>query len=116
MRSAYEPTPLLATPNQPIVSATSGLGTGGGAGIAVGDDNGFGDINVFAGPDYSASGSVSLTFPNTPPTLFISAEQAFGAVAQNTVSKTVTISWSAASFKSTGMKPYNIHFEWATSA
>ena len=115
MRSAYEPIPLLAAANRPVVSATSGLGTGGGAGIAVGDFNGFGDINVNAGPDCSASGSVSLTFPNTPPTLFISAEQAFGAVTQNTVSKVVTISWTAASFKSPGRKNYSIHYEWATS-
>jgi hypothetical protein len=115
MRNAYEPVPVLATPNPPVVSATTGLGTGGGAGIAVGDDNGFGDINVFAGPNANAAGSVSLTFPNTPPTLFISAEQSFGAITQATVSKTVTISWTNASFKSPGGKIYNIHYEWATS-
>lgn len=115
MRNAYEPIPILAPPNPPVVSTTTGLGTGGGAGIAVGDDNGFGNINVFAGPDYSANGSVSLAFPNAPPTLFISAEQAFGAITQTTVSKTVTISWTAATFSSPGKTLYKIYFEWATS-
>jgi hypothetical protein len=114
MRSAYEPIPWLATANPPAVSATVGLGTGGGAGIAVGGNYGFGDINVLAGPDALASGSVSIVFPNTPPTLFISAGQTFGTVTQNTVSNTVTISWTSAAFANNA-KPHKIHFEWAIS-
>ena len=114
MRKAYEPVPWLAPVNPPIVSATTGLGTGGGAGIAVSDDNGFGDINIQIGTVYSSSGSVALTFPNTPPTLFVSAEQSFGTVSQNTVSEVVTISWTGATFAAIG-KIHTIHFEWATS-
>lgn len=80
------------------------------------DSGGFGDICVFVGPGFTASGSIAIVFPSTPPTLFISAEDVFGPVTQATVSNTVTISWSAASFKSPGAtKAYMIHYEWSVS-
>lgn len=116
LRNAYEPIPWLAADNTPAVSATSGLGTGGGAGVQTPDSSGFGDIYVYVGAGVATSGSVALTFPNTPPTLFISADQAFGTLTQATVSDVVTISWTGAAFKSPGGgKKYNIHYEWLTS-
>ena len=80
------------------------------------DSGGFGDIRVFIGPDFTASGSIAIVFPSTPPTLFISAEDAFGPITQATISNTVTISWTAASFKSpSATKAYMIHYEWSVS-
>ncbi len=117
MKSAYEPIPWLATPNPPVVSATTGLGTGGGAGVHKGDDNGFGHVDVFVGPGYTAAGNVALQFPNTPPTLFLSADAGFGAIAQATVGNVVTISWTAANWNVPNALggPKKIHYEWAVS-
>ncbi len=116
MRMAYEPPPWLAANNTPAISAASGLGTGGGAAVQTADSGGFGDVNVMVGKNYSAAGSVALTFPNTPPTLFISGEDAFGPVTQATVGNVVTISWTAAHFSAPGGgKLYKLHYEWAVS-
>lgn len=116
MRRAYEPIPWLAAANTPAVSATSGLGTGGGAAVQTPDSGGFGDIFLYAGPGATPTGSVSLTFPSTPPALFLSAEQTFGPITQATVGNVVTISWTAFAPKSIGGgKTYFIHYEWATS-
>lgn len=116
MRQAYSPAPWLAALNTPAVSATAGLGTGGGAAVQTPDSGGFGDIYVYAGPNFTASGSVALTFPSTPPTLFIAGDETFGALTQATVGNVVTISWTAFAPKSPGGgKKYNIHYEWSVS-
>lgn len=116
MRNAYEPAPWLAALNTPVVTSTSGLGTGGGAAVQTADSGGFGDIFVYVGDDFTASGSIALTFPNTPPSLFISGDESFGPLTQATVGNVVTISWTAASFKSpSGGKRYQIHYEWSVS-
>lgn len=114
MRSAYEPVPSQAASNTPAVSSTSGLGTGGGAGVQTSYSGGYGDISVFFGTGATASGNVAITFPSTPPTLFISGSGAFGALAQATVGNVVTISWTAANPRQ-GSKPHNIHYEWSAS-
>lgn len=117
MRNAYEPAPWLAALNTPSVSATTGLGTGGGASVQTIDSGGFGEIFVQAGNGYSAAGSVSLTFPSAPPTLFIAGDDEIGALTQATVGNVVTISWTTASFPNVGgnSKNYKIHYEWETS-
>lgn len=116
MRNAYEPPPWLAPLNTPAVLTTAGLGTGGGAAVQTADSGGFGDINVYIGPGYTANGNVGIQFPNAPPTLFISANEAFGHITQTTVGDEVIIAWTAASFSSPGSsKPYRIHYEWAVS-
>jgi hypothetical protein len=113
MRSAYRLPPILAASNTPVVKTATGLGTGGGAYITTADSSGYGDIVVIPGPGYTAAGSVAITFPNTPPSLFISADEQFGAVTQATVGNVVTISWTNAKFPAPGSpQGYNIHYEW----
>lgn len=116
MRNAYEPPPWLAALNTPAVQGATGLGTGGGASLFTTDSGGFGDIRLFAGPGFTAAGSVALAFPNAPPTLFISGANDFGPLTQATVGNVVTISWTAFAPKSPGgTKAYDIHYEWSVS-
>lgn len=114
MRQYGELPPWLAALNTPKVSAVTGLGTGGGAGVDTADSGGFGDVSVFVGPGVLAAGSVALTFPSTPPTLFVSGDEAFGTVTQATVSNVVTISWSGGRLIP-GSKAYRLHYEWNLS-
>lgn len=117
MRKAYEPIPWLAALNTPAISAATGLGTGGGAGVQTSDSSGFGDVFIYIGPGFTANGTIALTFPSAPPTLFISGDAAFGTLSQATVGNVVTISWTAASFPSPGRaKRHLIHYEWSLSA
>lgn len=115
MRQYGEVPPWLAANNTPAVSATTGLGTGGGASVQTPDSGGFGDINVSVGRGATAAGSIALTFPSAPATLFIAADEAFGPITQATVADVVTISWTAANFVAGNSKPYRIHYEWAVS-
>lgn len=114
MRQYGSVPPWLAADNTPQVSAIVGLGTGGGAAVQTPDSGGFGSVDVFAGPGALAAGSVALTFPSTPPTLFIAADEAFGPVTQETVDNVVTISWTAASLIARSTR-YRIYYEWETS-
>ena len=114
MRQYGEVPPILATSNTPQVKATSGLGVNGCAGVDTQDSGGFGDIDIFLGLSRTASGSVTITFPNTPPTLFISGPELFGPLTQVTVGNDVTISWTADT-AIPRMKRYRIHYEWKTS-
>lgn len=116
MRQKGAVAPWLAASNTPAVSAVTGLGTGGGAAVQTPDSSGFGEILVYPGAAPSAGGSVAITFPSTPPTLFIVGDDEFGPVTQATVSKTVTITWTASHFVSKRTAPYVLHYEWATSA
>lgn len=101
------PSPNAAA-NTPKVSAVTGLGTKGGAGVQTADSGNFGDIYVYPDIDAATGGSVSLTFPSTPPTLFISGSEGFGTITQNTTLFVVTISWTGKP------KPYRhqLHYEW----
>lgn len=104
--------PLLAA-NIPQVGATTGLGTKGGAGLTCMITNGS-QFRVRVVPDNNAAagGSVALVYPNTPPSIFICSEEAFGPVTQATVSKTITITWTAASFPAAGNgKAFNIEVQ-----
>lgn len=114
MRNAYEPAPWLAASNTPNVSSVTGLGTGGGASLQTIDSSGFGSVLVAPGKGYASNGSVALTFPGTPPTLFISGDEAFGILSQSTVGKVTTISWSGANFPAPETA-YAIHYEWNVS-
>ena len=114
MRQYKEVPPWLAAANTPKVKSTSGLGTGGGAGIDTPDSGGFGDIDIFLGLSLTANGSVTITFPSTPPTLFISGPEGFGALSQATVGNDVTISWTA-DVDIPRKRRYRIHYEWETS-
>ena len=56
MRQYGSVPPWLAADNTPLVKSTTGLGTGGGAGIDTKDSSGFGEIDIFLGPARTASG------------------------------------------------------------
>lgn len=74
----------------PNVVSASGLGSGGGAGAAGGNsDSAFGHIRLFIGLAPSASGTVVLQWPVTPP---------------------VALSWTAnwATLVVTGTNPYTV--------
>ena len=113
MKSKFEPVPILAASNVPSVSAVTGLGSGG-AGLHTEDNGALGEIILRAGNGVLSSGSVAITFPGTPPALFISGDELIGNLSQSTVSKTVTISWTGAKMLP-GNSLYKIAFEWAVS-
>jgi len=106
--------PWLAAANTPKVSATTGLGTGGGASVQTPDSSGFGSVFVYLGTGAATSGSVALTFPSTPPTLFIAGAENFGTVSQATVGNVVTISWTGATLVPSSC-PKKIAYEWSVS-
>lgn len=84
--------PVLAANNIPVVGAVTGVD---GCSCQTPTNGGFGTVFVYSGSSPSSGGSVALVFPNTPPTIKIAGNQdAFGTLSQNTVSKTVTISWT----------------------
>lgn len=114
MRQYGEVPPWLAAQNTPKVSACTGLGAGGAAAVQTSDSGGFGDVLVYIGAGWNTSGSVALTFPSAPPTLFIAGGEAFGTVSQNTVGNIVTVSWINASFVPRS-QPYQLHYEWNLS-
>jgi hypothetical protein len=112
MRQYGEVPPWLAADNTPQVSAVTGLGTGGGAGVQTPDSSGFGRVEMQVGSNPSAGGSVALTFPSTPPTLFVSGSEGLGTVTQATVGNVVTVSWTGTPrLKS----KQHIHYEWSAS-
>ena len=85
--------PDLGSP--PAVASASGFGTGSGAGIVhsgsqADQSQGLVAIKVGAGP--ATTGTVVLTFPLTPPAMFVAADWA--TIAQGLVSKTLTLTWT----------------------
>ena len=114
MRQYKEVPPWLAASNTPAVSATTGLGTGGGASVQTPDSGGFGEVLVRGGVGVATSGSVALTFPSTPPTLFVSGDQEFGTITQATVGDVVTISWTGGTMIPRD-RLYQLHYEWESS-
>lgn len=119
MRQYGEVPPVLSTAQPPQVSATSGLGTGGGASVqskgSPSDGQGFGDVFVTIGSNPSAGGSVELTFAETPPVLFFSADEAFGALTitgNDGMTDVILIEWAGT--PQLGQR-FLIHYEWETS-
>lgn len=114
MRRAYEPIPWLATPNPPRVSATTGLGTRGGAGISSPiPGSGVGHVNIYTGTNPAVGGSVTLAFATAPPTLFVSGSEGLGPLVVTGQGTTaVTITWPLQPQRSTRQ---SIHYEWAVS-
>jgi hypothetical protein len=112
MRQYGEVPPWLAAANTPAVSATTGLGTGGGASVQTPDSGGFGEVFLQIGSNPSAGGSVALTFPSTPPTLFVSGSEELGTVTQATVSNVVTVTWAGTPRLKSKQQ---IDYEWASS-
>lgn len=110
MRSAYELPPWLAAANTPLVKSTAGLGTGGGAGVETPDSGGFGAIQIQVGSNPSAGGNIVITFPGTPPTLFISGTDGLGTVTQGTVGNDVTLTWDGTPRLNSKQR---ISYEWA---
>lgn len=113
MRQYGEVPPWLSPAVAPAVSATTGLGTGGGAGVQTPDGQGFGSIIVAAGPDAAVGGSITLVYATTPPTMFYAASDAFGTLTvtgQGTTTHTLT--WTA---KPSNRSDHLISYEWATS-
>lgn len=105
--------PVLAASNIPVVSGTTGNVA---AGVQLDMSNGAkGKVRVFPAANAQASGSVALTFPNTPPTLFIASDEQLGTVTQATVGNVVTISWTGAAMIGGRQHPYHIAFMWANS-
>ena len=114
MRQYGEVPPWLAAVNTPKVQVTTGLGTGGGASVQTPDSGGFGEVLVTAGVGVLASGNVVILFPSTgTPTLFISGDEAFGAITQSVDDPSITIFWTGA--KMIAGRRYRISYEWAVS-
>ncbi len=114
MRQYKEVPPWLAADNTPkCESNPAAMGTGGGCGVQTPDSSGFGEVDLVFGSNFEAAGDIYLTFPSTPPTLFISGAEELGTLTQSTLGNTVTIAY-------TGAKPipgvhYKLHYEWETS-
>jgi hypothetical protein len=97
------------------VLSTSGLGTGGGAGVnAQAGNSGYGSVEVVTGSNPSASGNFQLSFGTAPPTLFFSGPEAFGTLAiSNNPSTDITVAWTGATLLPN--KRYRFNYEWAVS-
>ncbi len=119
MRQYGEVPPTLSTAQPPAVSAVTGLGTGGGAGIYSGgspsDGQGFGSVQIVAGSNPSVGGSVTLVFPQQPPLLFISGNGEFGTITapnNDGAHTTIAINWTGQ------LRPgekFQLNYEWAVS-
>lgn len=119
MRQYGEVPPVLSTAQPPAVSAVTGLGTGGGAGVqskgAPSDGQGFGAVEIIVGSNPSVGGSVTLIFAQQPPLLFIAGTDAFGTITapnNDGAHTTIVINWT------TQLQPgarMALHYEWASS-
>lgn len=113
MRQYGEVPPVLSTALAPAISAATGLGTGGGAGVQTPDGQGWGAVIVRAGPGAPAGGSLTLVYPQTPPAMFYGPSEAFGTLAvagQGTT--THVLSWTGTL---TPNQPHRIAYEWGSS-
>jgi hypothetical protein len=99
-----------AAANTPAVSATTGLGTSGGASVQTPDSGNFGQINIQVGTNPSTGGSVTITFPDTPPDLFLAGSEGLGVITQETTVNDVAISWDGTPRANTKQ---TIHYEWS---
>lgn len=116
MRQYGEVPPVLSTIPAPTLSAVTGLGTGGGAGVFAPGNSGYGYIDVMAGADATTGGSLVMNFAGgvAPPTLFLSAPATFGTLTiTNNATTAITVAWSG---KPSSANPkHRITYEWAVS-
>lgn len=100
-----------APANTPAVSATTGLGIGGGAAVQTADSGNYGNVLVYIGTSPDADLTIDLTFPDTPPELFIAGNDDFGIVTQSTDDNVVTITCTGHSLVPRS-EPYSLAYEW----
>lgn len=113
MRNAGTPVPCNQD-DTPAIAGATGLGTGGGAGIFSPVGSGWGEVLLYVGNNPSSSGSVTLKFNVTPPTLFFAATDKFGTLSvtgQGTT--TIVVSWTGAALAPNSR--HQIDYEWSTS-
>lgn len=115
MRKAYEPIPLNAG-SPPAVASATGLGTGGGASVWTPFGSGWGYIECTIGKNPASAGSIFLTFPTAPPTLFFSSSEPFGALTAGGQGTTnMTLSFTGAALGGSVGRRLRINFEWNVS-
>lgn len=119
MRQYGSVPPVLSTAQPPAVQATSGLGTDGGAGVhsrlQPSDGQGQFSVDIVTGSNPAAGGNLSLSFPQTPPILFIAGSDEFGTItapANTGGNNVIGIFWTA---KLRPFARYQINCEWASS-
>jgi hypothetical protein len=119
MRQYGSVPPILSTAQPPAVSATTGLGTGGGAGVQSplkpADGQGQFYIDIQVGSNPSAGGSVTLVFPSMPPLLFIAGQTSFGTITapnNDGAHTTIVVNWAGQLRANARMR---IDCEWAVS-
>jgi len=116
MRQYGEVPAWLSTAAAPKVSAVSGLGTGGGAGVFTADGQCFGTVEIQAGSNPSNGGSVTLVFAQQPPVMFFSPNRdgmgTLVATDNDGAHTTIVLTWSGR--LAVGQK-YSISYEWAVS-
>jgi hypothetical protein len=100
----------VTAPVPPAVSSATGFGTGGGAGIASQADGAIGDVPCVVGKSPSATGTVVLVFPSTPPTLFWTAD-GWATLSVGNTGLTYTVTWTRTRTLVPG-ETVNIHYEW----
>ena len=111
MRTRYATPPVSGNGVAPTVASTSGLGTGGGAGVFTPDGNGYGYIDLLTGANPVSSGNVVLHFSVVPPTLFFGPHPDFGAATvSGNPSMAITLAWTGATL--TPNARYQIPWEW----
>lgn len=100
--------------NTPGVKSVTGAGTGSGAAVqtnTTGSGN-FGSILLYVGPGASANIVIVITFPGTPPALFISGPPGFGVITQATNGNDVTITCTGQTLTPRSA-PHALAYEWA---
>lgn len=109
--------PILSTAQPPAVSAATGLGTGGGAGVqskgSPSDGQGFGHVDIQVGPNPATGGSIVLQFPTTPPTMVYLPDTVFaGFAVAGQGTQTHTLTWTNALLPNQRRR---IDYEWSVS-
>jgi hypothetical protein len=101
-----------AAANTPGVKSVTGAGTGGAAAVQTPDSGNYGSIPVYVGPSPSADIVIVITFPGTPPALFISGPPGFGVITQATNGNDVTITCTGHTLTPRST-PHLLAYEWA---
>lgn len=119
MRQYGSVPPVLSVAQPPAVSAATGLGTGGGAGIhsrlQPSDGQGAFTVRLLTGSNPSVGGSVTIVFATQPPILFIAGTDGFGTITapnNDGAHTTIVISWTAQLAPNAHVP---LHLEWASS-
>jgi hypothetical protein len=94
-RPMWQGPPAMTRPPNPgaapQVGAVTGLGTGAGAGIGANSDSAWGTVRLFVGLAPAGAGSLTLTWPVTPP-----------------VAPVFAADWAPNGFTVTGANPYTV--------